>query len=481
MQPFPTDTICAIATASGGAIGVVRVSGPDALTMADSITARHTATDGTAGSLTASRSHTLHYRTVVDADGKAIDEALVSVFRAPHSYTGEDSVEISCHGSQYILAAVVRQLTAHGCRMAGPGEFTKRAFMNGRMDLSQAEAVADMVSCRSEAAHRAAIRQLTGDVSSCLAALREKLLHLTVLLELELDFSDHEDLEFASRDELQSTANEIQSRINRLISSYTAGRAIKHGVPVAIVGPTNAGKSTLLNALLGDERAIVSPIAGTTRDTIEERLTVRGTDFRLIDTAGLRATADQIEAIGIGKALDQISRAAIALCVIDATAPAAGRDELLARVVPQAAGKPLLIAVNKTDKAATASALTAQLAAMAETPAEGSRKPSRVVAVNISAKTRLGLDNLLDTLYSLSPLAEFTADDIIITSERHHTALTEAHRAITRVTEGICGSVPADLLATDLRQAVDALGQITGTFTHEDVLSSIFQSFCVGK
>ena len=347
MDILKQDTICAIATAQGGAIGVIRVSGPDAIAMADAVFRPK----AQGRPLCERKAYTLAFGDIVDADGSIIDEVLVSIFRAPHSYTGEDSVEISCHGSRYILQQTMQRLIAAGCRTAGPGEYTQRAFLNGKMDLSQAEAVADLIASTSAASHRMAMNQMRGSFSKELSALRDRLLHLTSLMELELDFSDHEELEFADRTELSAVASQIESVISRLTQSFSLGNAIKHGVPVAIIGETNAGKSTLLNQLVGEERAIVSDIHGTTRDVIEDVVNIGGIDFRFIDTAGMRKKSkvdDVIERYSVLRATMAIDRADVCLIMIDAQEGVTEQDAKIAGIAHDR-GKGMIIAVNKWD------------------------------------------------------------------------------------------------------------------------------------
>jgi len=338
------ETICAPATAPGGAIGLIRVSGPEAVTLTDKIF-----TPQKGRPLAGRKAYSLTFGHIASEDGEIIDEVLVSLFRAPHSYTGEDSTEISCHGSPYIMQRILDRLTATGCRMAAPGEYTQRAFLNGKMDLSQAEAVADLIASTSAATHRMAMNQMRGRFSDELHHLRERLLHITSLVELELDFSDHEDLEFADRTELQQLVEETEAHISRLLDSFRLGNALKQGIPVAIIGETNAGKSTLLNRLLGEERAIVSHVHGTTRDVIEDVVNIDGIPFRFIDTAGIRDTADEVESIGIRRTFEKLKHAEIVLWLIDATAAKEQYARLAPRLLPLCADKRLLILLNKSD------------------------------------------------------------------------------------------------------------------------------------
>ena len=341
---YTDDTICAIATAQGGAIGTIRVSGKEAITITDKIF-----TPASGPTLSGRKPYTLTFGHINGENGEIVDEVLVSLFRGPHSYTGEDSTEISCHGSSYILQQVMQLLIKNGCRAAGPGEFTQRAFLNGKMDLSQAEAVADLIASTSTASHRMAMNQMRGGFSRELSQLREKLLHLTSLMELELDFSDHEELEFADRSELSQIASQVEGVINGLVQSFSVGNAIKNGIPVAIIGETNAGKSTLLNALLNEERAIVSDIHGTTRDVIEDTMNIKGILFRFIDTAGIRETSDTIESIGIERSFQKLDQASIVLWVIDSTEAETQINALKDKVIPRCEGKKLILVMNKCD------------------------------------------------------------------------------------------------------------------------------------
>ena len=434
------ETICALATAPGGALGIIRISGVKSLEILSHIFSKD---------LTHALPNTIHYGHISNRTD-LIDEVMVSVFKAPHSYTGEDAVEISCHGSRYILNKVLELLIQNGCRMAEPGEFTKRAYLNGKMDLSQAEAVADLIASTNKASHQMALSQLRGGISTKLAELREQLLKLTSLLELELDFSDHEDLEFANRSELMELAQKIDAHIIRLTDSFHTGNALKNGIPVAIVGAPNVGKSTLLNALIGEERAIVSDIQGTTRDAIEDTLQLDGITFRFIDTAGIRHTDDQIELMGIDRSIAAAQRARIILMMTEPGVPYPD--------IPVRDDQTVIRIENKTE--------------------------------SFQAKFGVGLDNLRQRLLDAAPK---TADnDVIINNARHYEALTRAHSHLQRVLDGLGAansslftlhsSLPPDLLAEDLRLTLDTLAEITGgQITPHEVLENIFKHFCVGK
>ena len=447
-------TICALATAPGGAIGIIRISGPRTLEILSRVFSKNLANaDG----------NTIHYGHIKDGEA-VVDEVLVSVFRAPYSYTGEESAEISCHGSRYILNKVLALLIENGCRQANPGEFTQRAYLNGKMDLSQAEAVADLIASTNQATHQIAMSQLRGHFSSQLAQLREQLLKLTSLLELELDFSDHEDLEFADRSELLELTKTINNHITHLAQSFETGQAIKRGIPVAIVGKTNVGKSTLLNALLKDDRAIVSDIHGTTRDTIEDTIDIKGITFRFIDTAGIRQTTDTIEQIGIDRTYAAIEKARIVLWLIDAQPS----QEEIQDIQERCKGKSLIIIQNKIDKA--------------EPELISHLSPLTSHLLKISAKKSLGLEELERAIYEAADIPTLTENDIIVTNARHYDALVRAHEHIQRVIDGLQMQLSGDLLSEDLRQALDTLAEITGgQITPNEVLGNIFKNFCVGK
>ena len=455
-----TDTICAIATAPGGAIGVIRVSGPEAI----NITSQHFRPIQGAP-LTERKARTAIFGHLIGTDGAMLDEVLVTLFRAPYSYTGEDSVEISCHGSSYILQQALRLLIDSGCRLAAPGEYTQRAFLNGKMDLSQAEAVADLIASTSAATHRLALSQLRGGFSQELSALRDKLLHLTSLMELELDFSDHEELEFADRSELSQIASDIERVIARLTHSFNVGNAIKNGVPVAIIGETNVGKSTLLNALVGEERAIVSDIHGTTRDVIEDTVNLHGITFRFIDTAGIRQTTDVVESIGIERTYQKMQQASIVLWMIDAT------NSSLFTLDSSLEHKPLLLLFNKCD----------QVSSEERTALEQTYAHIDAPKLFISAKSRTGLDTLESHLVEAAALPDISQSDVIITNARHYEALTHALGAIRRVQDGLAMNLSGDFVSQDLRECIHHLSDIVGEVSTDSVLQNIFKHFCIGK
>ena len=424
------ETICALATAPSGAIGIIRISGPRSLEILSHIFTKD---------LTNVQPNTIHYGHIKD-QGEIVDECMVSVFKAPHSYTGEDCAEINCHGSRYILNRVLVLLIGNGCRQAGPGEFTQRAYLNGKMDLSQAEAVADLIASTNKTTHQMAMSQLRGGISTRLTQLREQLLKLTSLLELELDFSDHEDLEFADRGELQELTKEIDNHITRLADSFHTGNALKNGIPVAIIGAPNVGKSTLLNALLGEERAIVSDIQGTTRDSIEDSILLGGITFRFIDTAGIRHTNDRIEQMGIDRSIAAVQRARIILMMTEPDVPYPD--------VPVRSDQTVIRIENKTEA--------------------------------FQAKFGVGLNDLRQRLLDAAP--KTSDSDIIITNARHYDALTRAHAHLQRVLDGLQMQLSGDLLAEDLRLTLDTIAEITGgQITPNEVLGNIFKNFCVGK
>lgn len=453
------DIIAAPATALGGAIGVIRVSGAGCLDIVSKVFSKD---------ITSAKGNTVYYGNITDSEGTTIDEVLTTVFRAPHSYTGEDSAEISCHGSTYILNKVLELLVQNGCRMANPGEFTQRAFLNGKMDLSQAEAVADLIASTNRATHHLAVSQLRGHYSSKLAQLREHLLKLTSLLELELDFSDHEELEFADRTQLYDLAQQISQHISTLAHSFETGQAIKHGIPVAIVGKTNVGKSTLLNKLLKDERAIVSDVHGTTRDTIEDTIDINGVTFRFIDTAGIRQTTDTVEQIGIERTYQAIDKARLVLWIIDEKPTREEQQDMADRCKD----KKLIVVCNKCD--------------LDKNVCVSSSKQSTQL-LHISAKYGTNLIELENAIYKAANLPELSENDIIVTNARHYDALVKAQQSLKNVIAGLAPQengipVSGDLLAEDLRQTLSHLADITeGQITPNEVLGNIFSHFCVGK
>lgn len=454
------DTICALATAPGGALGIIRISGSKALEILSHIFTKD---------LSDAQPNTIHYGHIIEYDAvlqhpSPIDEVLVSVFRAPHSYTGEESAEISCHGSRFILNKVLALLIENGCRQANPGEFTQRAFLNGKMDLSQAEAVADLIASGNKATHQIAMNQLRGHFSSELARLREQLLKLTSLIELELDFSDHEDLEFADRNELLDIANKINNRITSLAHSFETGQALKSGIPVAIIGKTNVGKSTLLNRLLHDDRAIVSSIHGTTRDTIEDTIDINGVTFRFIDTAGIRQTTDEIEQIGIQRTYSAIDKARIVLWIIDSYPSEEDFQEILERTKD----KSLIIIRNKIDIQTTTNTNTTLI-----------DKP----IIDISAKHGTNIDKLEEAIFEAANIPELSEQDVIVTSARQYQSLINAQDNLSRVLSGLESNLTGDIIAEDLRLVLDDLADITGQgrIVTNEVLANIFTNFCVGK
>lgn len=462
------DTICAISTAQGGAIGVIRVSGPDAVTITDKIFTPA----GRGKTLEGQTPYTLSFGRIRKGD-EVIDEVLVSLFRGPHSYTGEDTTEITCHGSAYILQQVMRLLVDNGCRLARPGEFTQRAFLNGKMDLSQAEAVADLIASTSEATHRLAISQMRGGFRKELAELRSQLLDFTSMVELELDFSE-EDVEFADRNDLRLLADNIESVISRLVNSFTVGNAIKNGVPVAIIGETNAGKSTLLNVLLNEEKAIVSDIHGTTRDVIEDTINIGGVTFRFIDTAGIRDTTDTIETLGIERTFQKIDQAEIILWVIDGKDAQSQFGKLSGKISSLASGKQLILVINKSDLLDEAG--QERLSLMLSSTTNGIRQQ-----VFISAKHRSHTDKLQQVLVETAHLPAVTQNDVIVTNVRHYEALSKALESIRRVQQGLEQAISGDFLSQDIRECTFYLSDIVGEVTNDQVLGNIFERFCVGK
>ena len=453
-----TDNIVALATPSGtGAIAVIRVSGPDAITLMDplfkSIKGKKLANQ---------KSHTIHLGHIVD-DGKVLDEVLVSLFKGPHSYTGENVVEISCHGSPYIQQQIIQLVLRNGCRSASAGEFTLRAFLNGKIDLSQAEAVADLIASDSEAAHDIAMQQMRGGFSNEIQELRQELLNFASLIELELDFSQ-EDVEFADRTQFNELLSRISEVLKKLIDSFALGNVIKNGIPVAIVGQPNVGKSTLLNVLLNEERAIVSEIAGTTRDTVEDHISIKGINFRFIDTAGIRETGDVVEKIGIERTFDKIEKARLIIYLFDGMA---FDKKELQQIQEKYPNKRLLPICNKTDLL---------------NPEQIEKITSEIPDVLfLSAKLKTGIPELEQKLLSLVDSGALSGDTTIITNSRHYDALLKALEEIQKVKEGLDMELSSDLMAIDIRQALYHLGEITGSVTTDDLLGNIFSNFCIGK
>ncbi len=459
------DTICAVSTAPGaGGIAVIRVSGPEAITICNTIFVPRTA----GKDLLPQKAYTLRYGSIRRGE-ELIDDVLIALFRAPHSFTGEDTIEITCHGSVYIQQQIMQLLIENGCRSALPGEYTQRAFMNGKMDLSQAEAVADLIASTSAGQHRLALNQMRGGFSNELKNLREQLLHITSLMELELDFSDHEELEFADRSELSALAAHIETVISRLANSFSVGNAIKNGIPVAIIGETNAGKSTLLNVLLNEEKAIVSDIHGTTRDVIEDTINIQGITFRFIDTAGIRETHDAIESIGIERTFQKLDQANIVLWMIDAADASQQIAQLSAKILPRCEGKQLILVFNKADLLADTTGLI---------PAD---LPENVQSIFISAKKKENINALQDLLIQAAHIPSLSQNDIIVTNIRHYEALTHALDSIHRVQEGLSSNLSGDFVSQDLRECIFHLSDIVGEVTTDQVLGNIFERFCIGK
>ncbi|MCQ2147332.1 MAG: tRNA uridine-5-carboxymethylaminomethyl(34) synthesis GTPase MnmE [Bacteroidales bacterium] len=457
------DTIIAPATTPGtGAITVIRMSGPKTFGIVNDLVLFKK------GSIEEASGYTIKFGTIFNDDFTILDEVLVSVFKAPHSYTGEDSVEISCHASKYIVEQILLKAIHLGARAAEPGEFTKRAFTNGKMDLAQAEAVADVISSSSAASLRVAMSQLKGGVSSELKTMREDLLNITSLMELELDFSE-EDVEFADRSQLTDLIDKVYNHITKLANSFKTGNAIKNGVPVAIVGPTNAGKSTLLNTLLGEERAIVSDIAGTTRDTIEETMTIEGILFRFIDTAGIRESDDAIEKIGIERTYKKIGEADVVLGVVDCSDSSLSIKESIEDIICHTTKEQsLFIVLNKSDKENIS------------TNEVLSTLPD-IKTISISAKFQTGIEELKAVLADSQKGRISLNDETLITNIRHYKALSDAAEALDRVKNGLGLGIPTDLLSQDLRECLYHLGTIVGEISTDEVLGNIFSKFCIGK
>ncbi|WP_176221455.1 tRNA uridine-5-carboxymethylaminomethyl(34) synthesis GTPase MnmE [Massilibacteroides vaginae] len=460
------DTICAISTAPGtGGVAVIRVSGYDALSICNHIFRPKKA----GNDLLSQKAYTLKYGSILNGE-EVVDEVLIAVYLGPNSFTGENTVEINCHGSIYIQQKILQLLIENGCRTALPGEFTQRAFLNGKMDLSQAEAVADLIASTSAGMHKLALNQMRGDFSNQLMKLREQLLNFTSLIELELDFSE-EDVEFADRSHLKTLATEIESLISKLADSFSVGNAIKNGIPVAIIGETNAGKSTILNQLVGEEKAIVSDIHGTTRDVIEDTITINGILFRFIDTAGIRETNDTIESLGIERSFRKMEKATIILWVIDSTSPTTHTEDLSKTILPKTEGKKLIILFNKTDK------LTPEELKNKEELFKEQTSPR----LYISAKSEKDIEALRQELIQTANLPDQSKNDIIVTNIRHYEALSHARTAIHRVREDLEANISGDFLSQDIRECMHYLGEITGQISNDEVLANIFSKFCIGK
>ena len=460
-------TITAISTAPGtGGIAIIRVSGAEAIEITDKIFKP----GKTGSSLTTQKAYTLSFGHIVDAENEVIDDVLVSVFRAPHSFTGEDVIEISCHGSVYIQQKILQMLIAQGCSIAQPGEFTQRAFLNGKMDLSQAEAVADLIASSSAAAHRMAMNQMRGGFSEKLMELRTRLLDFVSLIELELDFSE-EDVEFADRTHLNDLSAEIEGLITKLADSFRVGNALKKGIPVALVGETNVGKSTLLNLLLNEEKAIVSDIHGTTRDVIEDVIEIRGISFRFIDTAGIRKTTDTIESIGIERTFKKIEQASIVLWILDCTQLSEHMEWLTEKIHRKAAGKKVILVFNKIDKITQEEKdVLTQLF-----------NPFEADKIFISARLKTNFNDLENALINASQIPEINPGDVVVSNIRHYEALQNALQSIRRVTEGLKNGISNDFLSQDIRECMHFLGEITGQISNDEVLGNIFGKFCIGK
>ena len=458
------DTICAVSTAPGvGGIAVIRVSGPQAIEICDKIF--RPVKEGK--ELRNRKAYTLTYGQIVSEEG-VLDDVVMALFKAPHSFTAEDTIEISCHGSIYIQQQLMQLLIKNGCRTALPGEFTQRAFLNGKMDLSQAEAVADLIASDSAATHKLAMNQMRGAFSNELISLRTELLNLTSLIELELDFSE-EEVEFADREQLRTLADTIYTLISKLANSFSVGNAIKNGIPVALIGETNAGKSTLLNVLLREERAIVSDIHGTTRDVIEDTINLRGLTFRFIDTAGIRDTQDKIESLGIERTYRKLEQASIVLWLIDSTRPVSEIEEQSGKILSKIDTQKVILVFNKIDRIdeEQRNHLTALL--------------PNFERVFISAKEGIHTSELESLLVKTAALPEISASDVIVTNVRHYEALLRAEEAIERVRNGLQTNLSGDFLSQDIRECMHYLGEITGQISNDEILGNIFLNFCIGK
>ena len=462
-------TICAIATGQGGAIGIIRVSGINAITYTDRIFR-----SAKGKKLSEAKAYTLSFGQIADPDNNVIDEVLVSVFHAPHSYTGENSTEISCHNSPYILQRIMQLLLQAGCKLAAPGEYTQRAFLNKKMNLCQAEAVADLIASTTASTHRLALQQMRNGFMQEFKELRDKLLKITSLMELELDFSDHEDLEFADRAELLSLLAETRKKIKHLADSFHYGNAIKKGIPVAIVGDTNVGKSTLLNTLFGEEKSIVSDIKGTTRDSIEDVLNINGFLFRFIDTAGIRQTTNEIERIGIERTYKKIEQSSIILWMIDCKSALENKEfinTIYKKENLSLENKSVLLLCNKCD----------QLDSKEKEHIEKILKILPHPYLFISAKEGMYINELKDKIFNISHLSQWDESDYTITNIRHYEALTAALNNIEKTEQGLKNNIPSDLVSQDLRECIYHLSDIVGEVTSTDILHSIFSKFCIGK
>ncbi len=460
-------TITAISTAPGtGGIAVIRVSGEDALSFCDAIFRPKSKSRN----ILNQSANTVLYGSIVNNKDEIIDDVLVTVFHAPHSFTGENTVEIACHGSIYIQQQILQLIIDAGCKLAQPGEFTQRAFLNGKMDLSQAEAVADLIASNSEAAHRMSISQMRGGFSNELMHLRSQLIDFVSLIELELDFNE-EDVEFADRNQLKKLTTEIEQHIAKLADSFSVGNALKNGIPVALVGETNVGKSTLLNLLLNDEKAIVSDIHGTTRDVIEDNIIIRGLNFRFIDTAGIRNTTDTIENLGIARTYKQIEQASIVLWLIDCTQLTEHIEWLTERIEKRASGKKIILVFNKIDLVNKEELMVIN---QIFNQYEGDR-------VFISAKNNTNSEKLEDALLKAAQLPNIQPGDVVVSNMRHYEALQQAHSAICRVYDGLEAGITSDFLSQDIRECLHALGTITGQVSNDEILGNIFGKFCIGK
>ncbi len=467
-QMLNNDAIVALATPSGaGAIAIIRISGQEAITIGDSVFKSIKNKN-----LLNQKTHTLHLGHIVDG-AKTLDEVLVSIFKGPNSYTGENTIEISCHGSTYIQQQIIQLLLRKGCRMADAGEFTLRAFLNGKLDLSQAEAVADLISSDNEASHQIAMQQMRGGFSNEIAKLREELLNFASLIELELDFAE-EDVEFADRTQFHELLNRIEFVLKRLIDSFAVGNVIKNGIPVAIVGEPNVGKSTLLNALLNEERAIVSEIAGTTRDTIEDELVIGGIGFRFIDTAGIRETRDIVESIGIKKTFEKIEQAQVVLYLFDSLKFKVQSSEYIIeieKIKNQFPLKPLVVVINKLDLLSDLEISTIQK----------ELETLNIKLIFLSAKEKIGVDELKNQLLSFVNTGALRNNETIVTNTRHYDSLLKALDEVTKVKYGLETNLSSDLMALDIREALYHFGMITGQVTNDELLGNIFANFCIGK